>query len=217
MVNGNLEVNITTLKEVTIEMIRKCEEAIEKSVESIVNKDVGLAREVIKQDDDIDNLRVSIIEKSIELIALKQPMAKDLRTIYSLDHIALELERIGDYSVNIAMETIKIGKEDHVEALIDIPKMKEVCITMLKYAEESFKTGNTKLAYKCGVEDDIVDDLYNDVYVDVVAAMHKDERNINQGVKLIYVGRCLERIGDHITNICENIIYSINGEMVEIG
>ncbi|HJF36239.1 MAG TPA: phosphate transport system regulatory protein PhoU, partial [Clostridium perfringens] len=103
----DLRISIKELKSETKEMMELCEVAIEKSVDSIVNKDLELAREVIKMDDDIDNLRNKIIEKSIELTALKQPMAKDLRNVYALSTIAMELERVGDYSVNIAMETIK--------------------------------------------------------------------------------------------------------------
>lgn len=217
MVNNKLELSIITLKDDTIKMMDKCIDILEKSVESIVNKNMELAREVIILDDDIDELRVNIIEKSIELIALKQPMAKDLRIIYALGNMALELERIGDYSTNIAMETIKIGEEKHVEPLVDIPKMREICVAMLKKARESLLLYDAKLAYNSAKEDDILDALYNDVYVDLLAAMHKDVNNINQGVKLLLVARYLERIGDHITNICEKIIYAVKGDMIEIG
>lgn len=213
----DLRMSIKELKVETKQMMELCEIAIEKSVDSIVNKDLSLAREVIKMDDEIDNLRNKIVEKTIELTALKQPMAKDLRNIYALSTISTDLERIGDYSVNIAMETIKIDNEDHITGMVGIPKMKSVCLNMLKDAKNALDSNETKLAYDVALEDNIVDDLYNDVYVDLLSAMHKDPKNINQGVKLIFVARYLERIGDHITNVCENIVYAIKGDMTELG
>ncbi|HHD2753024.1 TPA: phosphate signaling complex protein PhoU [Clostridium perfringens] len=213
----DLRMSIKELKVETKQMMELCEIAIEKSVDSIVNKDLSLAREVIKMDDEIDDLRNKIVEKTIELTALKQPMAKDLRNIYALSTISTDLERIGDYSVNIAMETIKIDNEDHITGMVGIPKMKSVCLNMLKDAKNALDSNETKLAYDAALEDNIVDDLYNDVYVDLLSAMHKDPKNINQGVKLIFVARYLERIGDHITNVCENIVYAIKGDMTELG
>jgi phosphate transport system protein len=215
MEQKGMDLNIETLKNYTVKMMEKCEELVIKSVEAMVAKDLDASREVIKQDDEIDALRDYIRERSIELIALRQPMAKDLRAVYALGTIALELERIGDYAVNIAMETIKIGKEEHVEPLIDIPKMSNICADMLRRLKDALILGDDKLAYAIALEDDIVDNLYNDVYIDALAAMHRDSRNINQGVKLLAVGRYLERIGDHITNICESIIYTVSGEMIE--
>ena len=150
------------------------------------------------------------------MIALRQPMAKDLRTIYALSIMSTELERIGDYAVNIAMETIKIGEDEYVEELIDIPKMKRVSMDMLKSAKMAFMNSDVKLAHKTALQDDIIDDLYNEVYIDCISAMHRDKRNIAQAVRLLLVGRFLERIGDHVTNICEMIIYSIKGEMIEL-
>lgn len=217
MVNNNLDLNINTLKEYTSKMMDKCEVILEHAVTAMVNKDLEASKAVLKMDDEIDDLRGYIRDRSIELIALKQPMAKDLRTIYALGFIAVELERIGDYAVNIAMETIKIGHEEYVEELIDIPKMKDVCIDMLRNVKVALETNDEKLAYKTALQDDIVDDLYNDVYVDALGAMHRKESNINQGIKLLFVGRYLERVGDHITNICEKVIYAIKGEMIEIG
>lgn len=215
--NNNLNISINTLKDDVISMIDKCEKIVDKSVTAMIKKDLKESKEVLKMDDDIDELRSYVRDKSIELIALKQPMAKDLRFIYSLGYICVELERIGDYAVNIAKETIKIGDEEYVEEPIDIEKMKDLCVEMLKNVKIALETNDSKLAYKTAICDDIIDDLYNDVYIDAVAAMRKNETNITQGIKLLFIGRYLERIGDHITNVCEKIIYAVKGEMVEIG
>lgn len=213
---NNLDININELIDMTCEMMDKCENIVSKAVDAMVSKDLEASKDILVLDDEIDDLREYIREKSIELMALKQPLAKDLRIIYALGSIAMELERVGDYGVNIAMETIKIGTEEHVEKLIDIPKMKDVTIGMLKSAKNALKNNDPKLAHKTGLQDDVVDELYSAVHIDALSAMHKDKHNINQGVKLLFVGRYLERIGDHITNICEFVIYAINGEMIEI-
>lgn len=214
--DNNLGLSINSLKESAIEMIEKCEVIVEEAVDAMVEKDIEKSKEIIGLDDDIDDLRAYIRENIIELIALRQPMAKDLRSIYALSTISGELERIGDYAVNIAMETIKIGEDEYVEELIDIPKMKRVSMDMLKSAKIAFINNDTKLAHKTALQDDIIDDLYNEVYIDCISAMKRDEKNIPQAVKLLLVGRFLERIGDHVTNICEMIIYSVKGEMIEL-
>lgn len=218
MASTNLEMNIKTLKEYINRMMDKCEEAIELSVKSMINKDVDLAKKVINNDDDIDILREYIRDRSIELMALKQPMAKDLREIYALSDISTELERIGDYAANIASEVVAIAGEDYIKELIDIPKMTEHCLDMFRNLKTAFINQDVDLAYKVALIDNEIDVLYYKVREDCLRVMHENpEQNINQGVKLLFVGRYLERIGDHITNVCEKIIYARNGKMIEIG
>ena len=217
MVNTNLELSINTLKQYTITMIGKCEEAVDKAVDCMVRKDLEGAKKVIEQDDEIDTLREYIRDRSIELIALRQPMAKDLRYVYALGNIAIELERIGDYAANIAAETLKIGEELYIKTLVDIPEMGQECKKMLADIAIALETADEKLCYEIASRDDKIDDLYNNVQVDCLEVMNKDSATINQGVRLLFVGRYLERIGDHVTNICEKVIYAINGDRVEIG
>lgn len=217
MLNTNLGLNIDTLKQYTINMIEQCESIIDLVFECMINQDIEGCKKAIKQDDKIDELREYIIERSIELLALKQPMAKDLRYIYSLGYIAIELERIGDYAVNIAEETIKIGTEKYIKELIDIPKMYEECKSMILGVKESLKDEDKDLAREIALNDDEVDNLYKRVQSDCLRIMNTESKTINQGVNLLFIARYFERIGDHITNICEKIIYAINGEMVEIG
>jgi len=217
MLNTNLGLNIDTLKQYTINMIEECIDILDLSFESMLNQDIDECRKVIKQDDRIDELREYIRDRSIELLALKQPMAKDLRYIYSLGVIAIELERIGDYAVNIAEETIKIGKEKYVKELVDIPKMYKACRNMVIGLKESLENEDSELATNVAMYDDKVDDLYSKLQKECIEIMNNNVNAINQGVGILFIGRCFERIGDHATNICEKIIYAINGEMVEIG
>lgn len=217
MLNTNLGLNIDTLKQYTINMIEECVSILDLSVECMLKQDIEGCKKVIKQDDKIDELREYIRDRSIELLVLKQPMARDLRYIYALGFIALELERIGDYAVNIAEETIKICQDEYIKDLIDIPKMYEECKKMILEVKESLENENEDLAREIALQDDKIDSLYNRVQEDCLRVMNANPQTINQGVNLLFIGRYLERIGDHITNICEMIIFAINGEMTEIG
>ena len=217
MSNTNLGLSIDTLKQYTINMMDKCDELLSLSIKSILDKDIEGCKSLIKQDDEIDLLREYIMDRSIELLALKQPMAKDLRYIYALGFIAIELERIGDYIVNICEETIKIGEEKYIKELVDIPKMYKVCKEMLLGVREALENEDEDLARDIALRDDEVDRLYEMVQNDCLKIMNDNPSKINQGVGLLFMGRSFERIGDHITNICEKIIYAIKGEMIEIG
>ena len=217
MLNTNLGLSIDTLKQYTINMIEECVSILDLSVECMLKQDIEGCKKVIKQDDKIDELREYIRDRSIELLVLKQPMARDLRYIYALGIIALELERIGDYAVNIAEETIKICQDEYIKDLIDIPKMYEECKKMILEVKESLENENEDLAREIALQDDKIDSLYNRVQEDCLRVMNANPQTINQGVNLLFIGRYLERIGDHITNICEMIIFAINGEMTEIG
>ena len=217
MLNTNLGLNIDTLKQYTINMIEESVSILDLSIECMLNQDIEGCKKVIKQDDKIDELREYIRDRSIELLVLKQPMARDLRYIYALGFIALELERIGDYAVNIAEETIKICQDEYIKDLIDIPKMYEECKKMILEVKESLENENDDLAREIALQDDKIDSLYNRVQEDCLRVMNANPQTINQGVNLLFIGRYLERIGDHITNICEMIIFAINGEMTEIG
>lgn len=218
MVITNLDVSIQSLKEYTLRMIEKCQECVDLSVECMIKKDVKNTKKVIREDDDIDILREYIRDRSIELMALKQPLAKDLRYIYALCDISTELERIGDYATNICKESLEIGEEPFIKELIDIPAMKEICCDMLNQLWDALKNDDAELAYSIAQKDSEIDSLYERVRKDCLQVMHNDpDKNIDQGVRLVFIGRYMERIGDHITNICEKIIYAKNGEMIEIG
>lgn len=217
MVNTSLELDINTLKQYTVKMIQRCEKALELSVDCMVRKDLEGSKQVIEQDEEINALREYIRDRSIELMALKQPMARDLRYVYALGNIAIELERVGDYASNIAAETLKIGDEPYIKSLIDIPKMTNECREMLLAVLEALENEDEKLAYDTALRDEKVDSLYEQIHTDCLKIMNENPDTINQGVRLLFVGRYLERIGDHITNVCEKVIYAINGKMMEIG
>ena len=218
MVITNLDLSIQLLKEYTLRMIEKCEDAVDLSVEYMMRKDMKSTKKLIRQDDDIDILREYIRDRSIELMALKQPLARDLRYIYSLSDISTELERIGDYATNICKESLDIGEEPFIKEITDIPAMKNICVEMLKNLWDALKNDDADLAFEIAKKDVEVDELYEKVRESCLQVMHNNpDENINQGLRLVFIARYLERIGDHITNICEKIIYAKNGKMIEIG
>ena len=218
MVITNLDLSIQLLKEYTLRMIEKCEDAVNLSVEYMMKKDMKSTKKLIRQDDDIDILREYIRDRSIELMALKQPLARDLRYIYALSDISTELERIGDYATNICKESLDIGEEPFIKEMIDIPAMKNICVEMLKKLGDALKNDDADLAFEIAKKDVEVDELYEKVRESCLQVMHNNpDENINQGLRLVFIARYLERIGDHITNICEKIIYAKNGKMIEIG
>lgn len=218
MVITNLDLSIQLLKEYTLRMIEKCEDAVDLSVEYMMKKDIKSTKKLIRQDDDIDILREYIRDRSIELMALKQPLARDLRYIYALSDISTELERIGDYATNICKESLDIGEEPFIKEITDIPAMKNICVEMLKNLWDALKNDDADLAFEIAEKDVEVDELYEKVRESCLQVMHNNpDENINQGLRLVFIARYLERIGDHITNICEKIIYAKNGKMIEIG
>ena len=218
MVITNLDLSIQLLKEYTLRMIEKCEDAVDLSVEYMMKKDMKSTKKLIRQDDDIDILREYIRDRSIELMALKQPLARDLRYIYALSDISTELERIGDYATNICKESLDIGEEPFIKEITDIPAMKNICVEMLKKLGDALKNDDADLAFEIAKKDVEVDELYEKVRESCLQVMHNNpDENINQGLRLVFIARYLERIGDHITNICEKIIYAKNGKMIEIG
>ena len=209
--------NIEKLNQVKENILNNCNNINIKIIQMDVSTPENCKNLYNQVNDDIDILREYIRDRSIELLVLKQPMARDLRYIYALGFIALELERIGDYAVNIAEETIKICQDEYIKDLIDIPKMYEECKKMILEVKESLENENEDLAREIALQDDKIDSLYNRVQEDCLRVMNANPQTINQGVNLLFIGRYLERIGDHITNICEMIIFAINGEMTEIG
>ncbi|MDR1774013.1 MAG: phosphate signaling complex protein PhoU [Clostridioides sp.] len=212
-----MNITLSHLHNSIIEMMTLCENQIESSIDCMMRKDLNLAQEIIENDKNINSIRSDLINKSIELIVLKQPMAIDMRAIYATIMTCMFLERIGDYCVDIANEVIDIGSETYIKELVDLPKMGSLCLDMFKITKQSLIDEDTQNIYKMGEKDDAVDDIYKKIRLDLIEKMKEDENNIEQAEKLLFISRYLERIADHITNICEQIIYKVDGKLIEIG
>jgi phosphate transport system protein len=192
------------------------EKAIVESVDLLKKQDLDGARRLIKSDEAINRKRFSIEEDTLVQIATQQPMAVDLRLLASILDITGELERIGDYAKGIARVTLMIGKEPLVKPLIDLPRMAEKATDMLHRSLDAFVRRDVDLARKIPQEDTEVDALYNQVYRELLLLILADPRRTDQATYLLWVGHNLERTADRVTNICERVIFTVTGEMVEL-
>ncbi|MDI6751640.1 MAG: phosphate signaling complex protein PhoU [bacterium] len=204
---------IQELQTELIEMGEMVEQAIEQAVLSLKEKNVSIAKKVIADDILINRKRWDIEEKSLALIVTQQPVAGDLRKLISLLNIIVDLERMGDHAEGIAKITIMIGDMPHVKPLIDIPKMAQKTIDMLKRALSAFLTNDADEARQICKEDDEIDMLYEQVYRELLSFMIEDPKTITRATHLIWAAHNLERIADRITNICERVVFLVTGKM----
>ena len=192
------------------------EEAIQASVESLKQRDFEAAQNIYFADQNINAKHFEIEDTCIVLIATQQPMAKDLRLLAAVLEIITELERIGDYAKGIARINIIMGDEPLVKPLIDIPRMSELGLDMLRRALIAFVSGDVDAARSIPKEDDLIDSLYNQVYRELVTYMIDDTSTIDRANYLLWAAHNLERMADRVTNICERTIYMVTGEMREL-
>lgn len=199
-----------------INMANLVKEQLKDSMTALKERDYELATNTIKKDDEVDNLQKVIEEECIKFIATSQPLAKDLRRVFTASKIVTDLERMADHAVDIC----KFAKEAENETYISEAKklwiMEEKIQNMISEAMEAFKERDADKAYDICKLDDEVDLLYKEVFKDTINYIKNDETKVDVGTKLLFVSKYLERIGDHVTNICEWIIFSKNGEYVDL-
>lgn len=194
------------------------ERMIEKSVRGLTRRDEGLLLEVIEQDEPGENeLEVEIDEACIQLIARYQPQARDLRTIMMISRMNNDLERMGDEAVNISEGALFLIKRPEVKPLIDIPKMAKEARKMVRDSLKSFMEEDTQLAKGVCQRDDIVDGLRDQILRELITFMASDPNTIERSNHLIRISRSLERIADLSTNICEDVIYMVEGKTIRHG
>ena len=197
-------------------MASMVEEAISRSVETLKQRDLEGSRQVIAQDRLINKKRFDIEADCLVAIATQQPMASDLRVLAAILHIVTELERIGDYAKGIARINLMIGVEPLVKPLIDIPRMAEQARSMLHQSVDAFVRRDVALARTIPDQDDVVDALYNQVYRELMTYVIADPKHIEQANYLLWAAHNLERTADRVTNICERVVFTVTGKMVEI-
>lgn len=185
---------------------------IELAVQALVLQDENLARKVLAGDDVVDKMEVDVDDKCMILIARQQPMARDLRILGTGLKISTDLERIGDHAYDIAKIALEMAHQPLLKPLLDIPRMAELAQKMLKDALEAYVKLDIMLAEQVCLDDDAVDHIYNQVFRELLTYMLEDPRNISQITQLLFVGRYLERIADHATNIAEWTVYLVTGQ-----
>jgi phosphate transport system protein len=187
------------------------EEAITKAVDALTRSDTKLADEILKADDYVDDLNVLIETNCLNLLALQQPMASDLRTIAAMLDIVIDLERIGDHACDIAQITKNLANEPQLKPLVDIPLMAAKAREMLRESLDAFSHHDAQAAHAVPAKDDEVDRLYRKVFAELIQFMANDPKAIGRASNLILVALYLERIADHSTNICERVVYMVEG------
>ncbi len=188
------------------------EEAIGCSIEALKKQDMDLARAIIDGDDRIDDLEQEIEEKCLEVIATQQPMAKDLRRVATLFKMINDLERMADYATSIAKITLRIADQPLIKPLVDIPRMAYLTQKMVKQSLDAYVREDVELAAAVGADDDEVDKLFGQIFRELLTIMMENPKTITQATHLLFVGRWLERISDHATNIAEEVIFLSTGE-----
>ena len=202
------------LKEDLLVMAGLVQTAIKESVRSLVERDPAAARAVIEGDGRVNSYDVKIDEECTELIALRQPMGRDLRFITTGMKIATDLERIADNAVNIAERALELNEEPALKPYVDIPRMGEISGGMVKGAIDAFLNGDTELAIRVVRQDDEIDDLNEAVLLDLTFIMTQDPATVSRAMKVSYISKYLERIGDHATNIAEMVVYMVKGRII---
>jgi phosphate transport system protein len=204
-------VELDELHEKVLRMGGQVESAIHRSVRALVDRDADLARQVLRDEARINQMEIEIDNLTTRLMALRQPMAKDLRFLTAAMKINTDLERMGDLAVNIAQRALSLIAQTPVKPLIDIPKMGQLVESMLLRSLDAFVKGDAEVATSVLLSDDEVDSLRDSVYQELVAHMQKDPTTIPAAVDLIFVARNLERIADHATNIAEDVVFLVKG------
>jgi phosphate transport system protein len=192
------------------------ENAVTDSVESLKRKDLEASRRIIAQDRVVNERRFELEADALTLIATQQPMARDLRTIAAVLDITSELERIGDYAKGIARINLMIGEQPLIKPLIDLPAMAAKARDLLHDALEAFARADAAMARAIPERDSEVDALYNQVYRELIALIMADPSRIDQANYLLWAAHNLERASDRVTNICERVVFTVTGQMVEM-
>lgn len=203
--------SLSDLRKELIHMGEQVEEAISKSVLSLKNGDLALARAVIDGDASVNAMEERIDEIGTRLIATQQPVAKDLRRILIAFRMASDLERMADLAVDIAKVTLRIGEEPLIKPLVDIPRMAEIVQRMTRESIEAYVNENVDLAYRMAKMDDDVDQLHSQILRELFVFMVENPKTVNQSLLICFVSRYLERMADHATNIGESVVYLVRG------
>jgi phosphate transport system protein len=205
---------LNSLKERVVEMGRLVEERIKLAVHALVDRNSSETRTVVEGDTEINHMQVELDNRCFTLLALHQPMAVDLRSLVAAVKINSDLERVGDLAVNIAEATQRYLSHPALQSLVQIPRMAELALAMLHDALQSFIANDIALAQSVLDRDDTLDGLKTDVFRDLLSHMLHDTRTIEAALNLVLVSRHLERVGDHATNIAEDVIFVVAGRDV---
>ena len=191
------------------------ETALQRAIYALVERDSETAKGVLADDDAIDNLEVEIDRLCVDIIALRQPAARDLRFVISVAKITPILERIADHACNIARAVLDLNDEPQLNAYVDLPRMAEQASTMLRASLDAFTSNNALEARQLIARDDEIDEIYNRIFHDLIDMMVSDPTTTRRAARLLFVAKHIERIGDYVTDICELTVYMTQAQFIK--
>ena len=212
MPREDFEKNLKGVEDDVVQLSSMVEKAIFKSIEALKERDISASQKVVDDDDVIDEKQQAIEDRCIDLIALEAPMAGDLRVLIAAMMVANELERMGDYAEGIAKISLSMGNLPPLKPLIDIPRMTDKSVDMLRRSTQAFVNRDVESATAVILDDDEVDDIYEQVYRELLTYMTADPSTVQRATYLLWVAHDLERVADRTTNIAERVIYLVTGE-----
>ena len=216
MTRNLLDKRMKLLRSELAEMGSLVEKQIYNSIEAFKNKDMELVKQVMENDDKVDELNRKIEEQCLKFMAMESPVATDLRKVFTTSKIVTDLERMADYAVDICKIAKRVEPDVLGEECEPIWQMVDILRKMINKSIEAFVAGDVDAAYEICKMDDQVDILYRGLFNDMLKKMAKDETIINKGAQILFSSKYLERVGDHVTNICEWIIFSAKGDYVDL-
>jgi phosphate transport system protein len=191
------------------------ENALQRAIYSLVERDSATAQEVLDDDDQIDRLEVEIDRLCVDTIALHQPAARDLRFVISVAKITPILERIADHACNIARAAIDLNDEPEMKSYVDLQRMSEVASSMLHAALDAFTSGDAEAARGVISRDDEIDEIYDRLFHDLIEMMVTDPTTTTRAARLLFVAKHIERVGDYVTDICELTVYMTEAAFIK--
>ncbi len=205
---------LEALKQTLLAMGGLVEDQIRRAMRALIERDDVIAQEVIDRDRQVNTYDIEVDEQCVNLLALHQPAAGDLRSITTAMKIVTDLERIGDQAVNIAERALELNREPQLKPYIDLPRMADRAQRMVKESLDAFVAGDTALARQVCGEDAEVDALKEQIFRELLTFMMEDPRTVSRAIRVILISRFMERVADHATNIAEMVIYLVEGKMV---
>jgi phosphate transport system protein len=205
---------LEALKQTLLAMGGLVEDQIRRVMRALLERDDVIAQEVIDRDRQVNAYDIEVDEQCVNLLALHQPAAGDLRFITTAMKIVTDLERIGDQAVNIAQRALELNREPQLKPYIDLPRMADRAQRMVKESLDAFVARDTALARQVCGEDAEVDALKEQIFRELLTYMMEDPRTVSRAIRVILISRFLERVADHATNIAEMVIYLVEGKMV---
>jgi phosphate transport system protein len=210
-----LDNELDSLRDKVLLLGGETETALEQAMHALANRDSELARQVLENDDKVDGLEVEIDRQCIDIIALRQPAARDLRFVISVAKMAPILERIADHACNIARAAIDLNNEPELAAVADLSSMSEHALSMLRAALNAFTSNDAIAAREVIKSDAKINDLYNYIFHKLIEMMGTEPGTATRNARLLFVAKHLERIGDYVTDICELTVYMAEAAFIK--